>query len=366
MSRRLWTLTIALAFLQPSSADDVTVDVSKLIAFTTSFSFKAKDLLKDLQQSGLPPDADVPLFHSELIVQGKLIANIPGEKMKMKLDLSGHTPLMGPGSPEMPLKDTFVLTFDGPRGFVAAEDAASATDTPAGDISATACVKDKFDSSMIPPPEQVKAMIDQQAPMVSAMANQMPHAVRGDLAYYVLGPEPVPYFVLALHVADGTPAAIWGFARQFGADLPDPESAADSVQSLPPSIKFGEFVAAEDFPEVQCASSAPNTEMLEQPRSRFAFLLAEQLLKRLQLAGPLAPVTGHVFGQLPQVLRNTGKSCIVPAEASIIQTATPVQPLGLFGIAAAGMVSAAAGASIAVIAMRRAFGKTESVYLEIS
>lgn len=366
MSRQILTLTVALAFLQASGADDVTVDVSKLTAFTTTFSFKAKDLLEDLQQSGSQVASDAPLFASDLIVQGKIIANVPGEKMKIALDLSGHLPLKGPGSPESPLKDTFVLTFDGPKGFVAAEDTASAADTPDGDLSATACVKDKFDSRMIPRPEQVKAMIDQQAAMVSAMANQMPHAVRDDLAYYVfLAPNRLSIVVLALHVADGTPAAFWLLEGQRGAALPDPESAADTVQSLPPWIKFGDFVEAEHFPEVQCVSSASNTEMLEQPRSKIALLLAEQLLKRLQLAGPLAPVTGHVFGQLPQVLRNTGKSCILPAEAAI-QTAAPVQPLGFFGIAAACMVSAAAGAGIAVSAVRRAFGKEESVYLEIS
>merc|ERR1712000_209084 len=104
--------------------------------------------------------------------------------------------------------------------------------------------------------------------------------------------------------------------------------------------------------------------MLEHPRSKLALFLAEQLLERLQLAGPLGPVTSHMFAQLPQVLRNAGKSCMLPVEVADIPAASPVEQFGFIGIAAVCMLSAAAGAAIAVTAARRVFSKTEAVYME--
>jgi len=384
MSRLLLTLTMTLAFLPASRADDVTVDVAKLTDFTTSFSFKAKDLLVDVLRTGgsgmrtggllYGSTEDVRgLLESDLTVEGKLIANIPGEKMKIKLDLSAQAP-----SPVFPMnsKATIVLTFDGPKGYVAVENAGS-LNAPHGELTGVGCVKGKFDSRMIPPPERLKKRIDEQAPMARMMANMRPHAVKGDLAYYMLciggcaeeGPGPGPDrapgasgdTVLALHVSDGTPAAFWGLGT-----ITEVENAANLVQGLTPAIKFGDFTEAEDFSEVQCTTQFSNIQMLDEPRSKQALFLAEQLLKRLQLATPLAPVFGHVFAQFPQVLRNPDNSCASPAEATNMQAATPVEPLGFFGFAAVVMVSAAVGAGIAVAAARHAFSKTEAVYLEIS
>jgi len=384
MSRLLLTLTMTLAFLPASRADDVTVDVAKLTDFTTSLSFKAKDLLVDiLRTGGSGMDDLVPwvraLVESDLTVEGKLIANIPGEKMKIKLDLSAHAPphVFAPHVPPMNSKATIVLTFDGPKGYVAVENAGSLNAPPYGELTGVGCVKGKFDSRMIPPPERLKKRIDEQAPMARMMANMRPHAVKGDLAYYMLciggcaeeGPGPGPDrapgasgdTVLALHVSDGTPAAFWGLGT-----ITEAENAANLVQGLTPAIKFGDFTEAEDFSEVQCTAQFSNIQMLDEPRSKQALFLAEQLLKRLQLATPLAPVFGHVFAQFPQVLRNPDNSCASPAEATNMQAATPVEPLGFFGFAAVVMVSAAVGAGIAVAAARHAFSKTEAVYLEIS
>jgi len=339
-------LLIALAFLQLAGADDVTVDVSKLTDFTTTFTFKAKNI-----QALSPSDRE--LKGSDLVVRGKLIANVPGEKIKVHLDLSGHIP--DPNVQPSQVKDTIVLTFDGPKGYVAAENVGSATAPMVGDLSVSGCVKDKFPPGLVPPPEQVKAMIDQQAPMASAMANQMPHAVRGDLAYYPTDPRTI----VALHVADGTPAAVWDVQ---GAT--DAESAADLVQGVAPVLKFGDFTESEHFSEVQCSDSAK--QMLDQPHSKLALVVTEQVLKHLQLIAPIAPSMAHIAAQFPQMLRNTERSCVVPSEAAIIQAASPVQPLGFSGSVAMCMVSAVAGAGVAFIAARRAFSKTEPVYLEIS
>jgi len=344
-----------------AAAQDVSVDVSLLSDFTTSFVFDLKQMFQnDIAAFNDEEEGQMPFT---MVALGKLTANIPGEKLQLSVDLIGSvTPSAAFGGYSGNSNGSYVLTVDGPSGYVALEEKghANVAGLPGGPYSlqGSSCLMVSFNPSVLPPPKQVQAMVDQYKTQASAMVKSIPHAVAGDLAYLE-----TPEFTLAVRTKDGSPSGMWPTPRNKRKcneqyhycynTTGTPEDAMKFAQSHKPFLTFGAFLPAENIAEASCSSSLSSVQMLANPRVQRALSTAEQVLNHMQRTAHLQPLTGHMIAHAPQMLRNAGKAPMCPGSQESMLTAPSAEQLGPIATVALCMLFGAVGGGIALFTLRR-------------